>query len=233
MRIASPFVAVWLLGACAHSGSGERTTTRLPDRETVLEAAYQRWKTVEQIPSFLVTAGSLANVPYSSYRVGPLELNVYGDPEDPAAVELGTYEPTDASKAEVLAFLESVLPIQADREALRLLDPNGAVVPRGAITLEATPPTAPDAYGGWWISLYSPALLAAARAGPTEEISAPATPEPPPSAGWRSSDYSRSHRYHPTVPTRVYTRTYYRRGPTYYPGRPQAPRPPRPPRPWH
>ncbi len=218
-----------VLGACAHSETGPVRNPRLPDRETVLEAAKKRWgNAVEQIPSFVVTSGSLANVPYSSYRVAGLELNVYGDPEAPACVEVGTYDLTDLAKAEVVGFLENVLPDQTDASSIARLDPNGVVMQQGDLTFEVTPPTAPDAFNGWWISIYAPALVVAARPDPraAEEISTSTTSESSHSHAWRSSDYSRSRRYQPSAPSRVYVRSYHRRGRTYIPGVPAVPRPP-------
>src|SRR5262249_52131303 len=35
---------------------------------------------------------------------------------------------------------------------------------RGRLTFEITPETAPDAYGGWWVSIYDEALLDQSRA---------------------------------------------------------------------
>src|SRR4030095_5272980 len=51
--------------------------------------------------------------------------------------------------------------------ALRSLDLKPGKTEREGLTFEVTPETAEDAYGGWWISVYSPKLLDEARA--TEE----------------------------------------------------------------
>ncbi len=44
-----------------------------------------------QIPSTVIDNGVFRNVPYKSYRAGDYEMNVYGDPVQPAGVEVGVY----------------------------------------------------------------------------------------------------------------------------------------------
>ena len=51
---------------------------------------------------------------------------------------------------------------------LTSLDINQGLVTLGEVTCEITPSTAEDAYGGWWVSVYSVNRLEAARATPKE-----------------------------------------------------------------
>ena len=47
----------------------------------------------------MIDVADFRNVPYKSFRVNEdVELNIYGDPENPAGVELGIYGPQSADK---------------------------------------------------------------------------------------------------------------------------------------
>jgi hypothetical protein len=49
-------------------------------------------KSLRQIPATLIDNGYLKNVPYLSFRINDyIEMNVYGNPDDPAAIEFGVY----------------------------------------------------------------------------------------------------------------------------------------------
>jgi hypothetical protein len=49
-------------------------------------------ETAHQIPATVIDVGRLSYVPYSSFQIGDdRELNVYGDPDAPACVEIGLY----------------------------------------------------------------------------------------------------------------------------------------------
>ena len=51
-------------------------------------------KSLVEIPATVIDVGDFKNVPYKSFRVNnEVELNIYGDPENPAGVELGIYGP--------------------------------------------------------------------------------------------------------------------------------------------
>jgi hypothetical protein len=52
----------------------------------------QPWITsLRQIPATVVDKGVMRNVPYLSFQSGDYELNVYGDPDNPAGVEIGIH----------------------------------------------------------------------------------------------------------------------------------------------
>jgi hypothetical protein len=141
-------------------------------RSTVLStASRQSWaKGLKQIPSTVIDVGVLKNVPYTSYRAGDIEVNVYGDPLKPAGVEIGLHGAllkSDEAKKSALAFINALL-ADADRAALATLQLQTGKTTRAGLTFEITPPDAPDAYGGWWISVYNEKLLDASRASEEE-----------------------------------------------------------------
>jgi hypothetical protein len=126
-------------------------------------------KNLEQISATVVDQGPLRLVPYLSYRAGDVEFNAYGDPDQPACLEIGIFGPADpANRAAIREALAGLLPDPADRDAVRALNPAGGKTTRGRLTLEITPETAPDAYGGWWVSVYDVRALDAARASDGE-----------------------------------------------------------------
>lgn len=139
----------------------------MPDAEKMLTAALsvapEEWI---QIPATVIDEGVLRNVPYLSYRAGKLELNIYGDPAAPAGVEIGIYGTNTSTpfKRKLVAFVAEVttaeftesFDLEADKKRL------------GSIDYEVTPPTAPDAYGAWWISAYDMTRLEGARLADSE-----------------------------------------------------------------
>jgi hypothetical protein len=113
----------------------------------------------------------LKNVPYTSYRSGEYELNIYGDPDAPACFEIGiTGEllKNPEAKRNCYDIVAAILNDSASVNFLKSLKPEGEKKVRGGVTYEITPPTAEDAYGGWWISLYSEPLLDKSRASAAE-----------------------------------------------------------------
>lgn len=145
----------------------EAAPNTLPDADKMLAAAQsvapEEWV---QIPATVIDDGILRNVPYRSYRSGALELNIYGDPAAPAGVEIGIYGTNTSMpfKRRLVAFVSEVtgaefpesFNLDQDKKRLGLLD------------YEVTPPTSPDAYGGWWISAYDMRLLEVARVADNE-----------------------------------------------------------------
>lgn len=129
-------------------------------------------KSLVEIPATAIDHGEFKNVPYKSFRVNnDLELNIYGDPNDPSGLELGIYGLRSGNKKlrKVLrAYLAGFLTTREEIAALYSLDLNGGKRQVGPLTIEITPKTAPDAYGAWWISLYHLGELNALRLSPEE-----------------------------------------------------------------
>lgn len=210
--------------------------SHLPNWHTCIEklAAKPCGADLRQIPATVIDVGILKYVPYMSHRAGDYEFNIYGDPEDPAGIEIGIVKDaskTEVAKAECRQIMMDMLRDGADRLVLEMLNGDSAISVGGALTFEITPPNAPDSYGGWWISIYSESMLEKSRAKP-EELStittkqgSQATPEEKSSGdpwAWKAQEYSEARRVPPSNRTSgaedgktVYVRGYYRKDGTY------------------
>ncbi|HEV3029349.1 MAG TPA: hypothetical protein VG457_17345, partial [Planctomycetota bacterium] len=136
-----------------------------------------------QVPATVIDLGILRNVPYFSHRSGDFELNVYGDPDHPACLEIGLYNGA-VNPAERSACQETMLALltdPADRQTLRTMNLQQSRAVRAGMVFEVTPPTEKDSYGGWWISVYDEPLLDRQRASAAElaNITVPRAPMPP------------------------------------------------------
>ncbi len=149
-------------------------TNRLPDFEhTILFLSRQPWATnLSPIPATVIDNGILRNVPYTSFRCGEdYEVNVYGDLDHPAGIEIGVYRKLledSSAKNNCVKFIGNLLSQSADKEIVQELDLKKDLKTRDELTFEITPPTAEDAYKGWWISVYSEQKLNLARASGEE-----------------------------------------------------------------
>jgi hypothetical protein len=197
----------------------------------------------------VIDKGVMRSVPYTSYRCGSggdYEVNVYGDPDAPAGVEIGIYgalTKDSSAKQHCVEFISSVLPDKTDVALLKAARLDEDKIERGGMTIEITPPTAEDAYGGWWVSVYYEQRLDQARASDSElkaitiardepSRSAVRTPAAKPSSAtthepdldWGRDDLKRARK--PSVSAgaatpsggRVYVRGYYRKDGTYVQG---------------
>ncbi|MFA7232522.1 MAG: hypothetical protein WC076_00265 [Terrimicrobiaceae bacterium] len=124
-------------------------------------------KSVVEIPATAIGVGEFRNVPYKSFRVNrDIELNIYGDPNDPAGLEMGIYGSHSGNQKirhTLRSYLAGFLTTREELAALYALALRGGIRTAGSMTLEITPKTAPDAYGAWWISLYNVKDLDAIR----------------------------------------------------------------------
>ncbi len=147
---------------------------RTPDFRTVaMRLGAEAWAAdLHQIPATVIDRGNLRNVPYKSLRAGgDYEINVYGDPDSPAGFEVGVYRGLldDAqAKKNCREFVSSLLGDPQDAAAVRALRAEKDLVVRDGLTLEITPPTAEDAYKGWWVSVYDRRTLDGQRASDKE-----------------------------------------------------------------
>lgn len=124
-------------------------------------------KSLEQIPATQIDNGYLKNIPYLSFRINELvEMNIYGDPDDPAAVEFGVYgrlASNDKIRRVLRSFLAGFLSSRKEVSAIYAIPFSGGQECLEDFCIKITPESAADAYGGWWISLYNPKKLASAR----------------------------------------------------------------------
>ena len=116
-------------------------------------------KSLVEIPATVIDVGDFKNVPYKSFRVNnDIELNIYGDPENPAGVELGIYGPRSGDmrlRKMIRGYLAGFLTTREEIGALYSLNLEKGITQAGNLILEITPKNAPDAYGAWWVSLYN------------------------------------------------------------------------------
>jgi hypothetical protein len=155
--------------------SESRTTGRmLTQKGVVLLLSKQPWASnLKQIPATVIDRGILRNIPYVSYRCGggDYEVNVYGDPDEPAGIEVGVYGKLlgdAAAKQNCLGFALNLLGQSEDRVVVKTLKLDQDERTYNGLTFEITPPTAEDSYMGWWVSIYSKEMLDRARASDEE-----------------------------------------------------------------
>ena len=135
---------------------------------------------LRQVAALVIDKGVFKNVPYMSYRAGDYEFNIYGDPDNPAAIEIGVYKElvkSAAVKKECVAIMMSLLKEASDQALLNKLNRSVDKQVREGITFEITPETAEDAYEGWWISVYDAAAVEKERATAEELAELAATRE--------------------------------------------------------
>jgi hypothetical protein len=164
-----------------------------------------------QIPATVIASDPIANVPYSSFQLGPdRELNIYGDPAHPVCIEIALYGSLADSAVEMrrsLELLHRLVP-QVDWGVAQL---GGGKILRNGLVAEVTPATAPGARGGWHVSLYNLAQLNAAHAT-TVNVSAVTVEKDSASglSGWTPDDMKRARASSPehSDTDRVYVREY-------------------------
>lgn len=192
---------------------------RLPGWEVVFDRVlrHPEARSIRQIPATVINEGVLRHVPYMSHRFGSVELNLFGDPEAPACVEVGIFKGrpmTDEAKRACVRLMCEILAHEEDRRVVASLNLTGPDLQRArGFAFEITPPDAEDAYGGWWISVYDEAALEVARAN-ADELRAVTTSNRGSSAGerdhldWRADDYAHARPRRaprPSVPQRAET----------------------------
>lgn len=124
-------------------------------------------RSLEQIPATAIGEGYLKNIPYLSFRVNDQsEFNVYGNPNDPVAIEFGMYgKQRGGAKYHrmVREFLAGHLHSREQIATLYSLPFRGGEKKAGKLAFRITPPSQTDRHGGWWISVYNPTRIASAR----------------------------------------------------------------------
>jgi hypothetical protein len=129
---------------------------------------------IQQVPAPVIGYGTFKNVPYISFRCGygDYEINVFGDLNQPAAVQIGAMNythQTAAEKTNCVNFICSALASADARKIVRALDWNQKdVKSNGSLTFETLLPGEMGSYGGWWVSVYDTNALASAQASDAE-----------------------------------------------------------------
>jgi hypothetical protein len=121
----------------------------------------------EQIPPTRIDNGLLRNIPYLSFRVNDKwEMNVYGNPDRPVAVEFGIYGSAGSDKSSIRTFREFIaghLHAKEQIAALYRLGPQNRQMRAGQLAFRFIRPDDPDGYGGSWIVVYRPDKIEGAR----------------------------------------------------------------------
>lgn len=124
-------------------------------------------KFFEQIPATSIDNGLLRNIPYLSFRVNQLsELNVYGDPNDPVAIEfgiLGGGNFTDRRRRVFREFIAGHLDTREQISALYSLGKDRREAHADKLTFRLISPDDADGYGGWWLVVYRADKIDSAR----------------------------------------------------------------------
>jgi len=155
---------------------------RLPRWDKIIEVGGTKtWEgKFQQVPALVVEEGPLKNVPYMSFRSGNYEFNLYGDPDAPAGIELGVYKgllKDEAAKKKCIDTIAELMGNPKDAEVLKTIGLTQTKKEREGFVFEITPETAPDAFEGWWISVYDTAAIETARATQEEMDKITATRE--------------------------------------------------------
>lgn len=120
-------------------------------------------KSFMEIPAVRVETGEFRNVPYKSFRInGFIELNIYGDPEKPAGIELGIYglrQGVGELRRTLRSYLAGFLTSREEVAALYDIDFRGGSRQVGDLTFEITPHTADDAFGAWWVGMHNRRMI--------------------------------------------------------------------------
>jgi len=150
------------------------STNRLSGFErAILVLSKQPWATnLTPIPATVIDKGILRNVPYCSFQCGEnYEVNIYGDLENPAGIEIGFYKTLIDDKlrqSNCIQFMSDLFAQATDKAIVQALELQKDLKILDDLTFEITPPIADDSYGGWWVSVYSEKQLSLARASDDE-----------------------------------------------------------------
>ncbi len=128
----------------------------------------------------LIDSGTYKNVPYTLHTSGQYQVALYGDPDRPAAIEIGisgALRGNAGARKECADLLASLLIRSGDAEALRSLPMDSGKKESSGLLLETT--DEPDSRGRetWWLSASDPAALDSSRVS-DRDVAKLATPEP-------------------------------------------------------
>lgn len=128
---------------------------------------HDRIRMLEQIPPTAIDSGLLRNIPYLSFKVNErAELNVYGDPDKPVAVEYGAYgvlRSTERPRRMIREYIAGHLGSNEQIAALYSLSPEKRDAKAGRLSFRLILPNDADGYGGTWIVVYRPDRIEGAR----------------------------------------------------------------------
>jgi len=121
---------------------------------------------LRQIPARLIESGPMRNVPYVVHVSDAYQVAFYGDPDRPAAIEVGVSGPSRGlapTRKECADLLASFLVRGEDVESLRSLPADSGKKESDGLVFETA--EEPDSRGRqtWWISASDPEALERSR----------------------------------------------------------------------
>jgi len=237
--------------AASKTADGPKTISRLPRWSGVVSSVVSTsWiSRIDQIPATVIDSGVFKNTPYMSFKCDEnIELNVYGDPDNPCAIEIGIRRVAAKDlklRRKATELLAGMLRDKEDAKRVLAANPEKDISTDRGLTIEVTPVDAEDAYDAWWVSVYFAEAVATATAPPellsnisiaksvkklvnpvepkVPALPAPTeTPAPAPSVFDWSVDEMRFARTEQNEPTsgggRVWVRAYRKKDGTYVSG---------------
>lgn len=163
--------------------TGVRRKGELPSWRAIANdlRSHDNIREVVQIPAARIDNGRFARIPYLSFRVNrTMELNIFGNPESPVALEFGLFggrKFEKSSRAVLRSYLAGFLATGDELSALYSIDMKGGTAAANGMRFEIIPPDAPDAFGTWWLMAWRPALLDKARIQEEEYTRRTVSPE--------------------------------------------------------
>jgi hypothetical protein len=114
-------------------------------------------------PAVIIDSGTFKHIPYVCDRAGSREFSIYGDPEEPAGLEIGLSKELvqngDARK-EAIQALKSLLIDKPDQEFLSTLDVSKpSKTDRAGLTFQVELDKNAKGDETWWITVFSPSAL--------------------------------------------------------------------------
>lgn len=129
--------------------------------------SHDQIKTLVEIPATAIDQGPFKNVPYKCFSVNKdLVLNIFGDPNDPAAIMIGIFGHRSGNqelRKTLRAYLAGFLTTRKEIGALYAVNLDGGIAEAGNMTFKIVPKDSPNSYGAWWIILCNEKDLADVR----------------------------------------------------------------------
>lgn len=154
-------------------------------------------------PAVVIESGTFKNIPYVLDRSGSREFSIYGDPDEPAGLEIGLSKElaqnADARK-DAVAALRSLLSDPKDREFLEAIDlSKPSKADRAGLSFQVEIDKNAKGDETWWITVFSPTALDAIRLSEeearslTQAAAPPASTPAPSSTGAKASTPAPPH----------------------------------------
>lgn len=189
LKYATVTVGSFDIASVETSAAAPAAGARLAGWERCFQAlAVRPWGAdLKQVPARLIENGPLQNVPYVILNSGNYQVALYGDPDRPAAIEVGVsgaQRSVESIRKECATLVASFLVRGEDVESLRSLPLESGKKEPDGLVFETT--EEPDSRGHetWWITVSDPVVLDKSRVSEKDVASlvnaeTPQTPSSP------------------------------------------------------